>query len=149
MINEYYHTVVIATEKLSNSKAKPRCYDKFEGNNNRVVIFLINTCCNHFKIEHSFIGFSFLFLWTITFSKVSHVSSDLSFVLSSCPPPTNTHTHTHAQTHTHTHTHTRIHTHGRANTHTHHTTHKPPTNHPHTHRTHKTHTTHNTHHNFF
>ena len=56
--NEYYHTVVIATEKLSNSEAKPRCYENFEGDNNRVVIFLINTCCNHFKIEHSFIGFS-------------------------------------------------------------------------------------------
>ena len=45
--NEYYHTVVIATEKLSNSEAKPRCYDNFEGDNNRVVIFLINTCCDH------------------------------------------------------------------------------------------------------
>ena len=37
--NEYYHTVVIATEKLSNSEAKPRCYDNFEGDNNRVIIF--------------------------------------------------------------------------------------------------------------
>ena len=44
--NEYHHTVVIATEKLSNSKAKPRCYDNFEGDNNRVVIFIINTCCD-------------------------------------------------------------------------------------------------------
>ena len=39
LINEYYHTVVIATERLSNSEAKPRCYDYFEGDNNRVVIF--------------------------------------------------------------------------------------------------------------
>ena len=37
--NEYYHTVVIATEKLSNSEAKPNCYDNFEGDNNRVLIF--------------------------------------------------------------------------------------------------------------
>ena len=37
--NEYYHTVVIATEKLLNSEAKPRCYDNFEGDNNHVVIF--------------------------------------------------------------------------------------------------------------
>ena len=37
--HEYYHTVVIATEKLSNSEAKPRCYDNFEGDNKRVVIF--------------------------------------------------------------------------------------------------------------
>ena len=59
--NDYYHTFVIATEKLSNSEAKPRCYDNFEGDNNRVVIFLINSCCDHFKIERSFIGFSFLF----------------------------------------------------------------------------------------
>ena len=59
--NEYYHTVVSATKKLSNSEAKPRCYDNFEGDNNRVVIFLINTCCDHIKIEHILIGFSFLF----------------------------------------------------------------------------------------
>ena len=39
-VNEYYYTVVIATEKLSNSEAKPRYYDNFEGDNNRVVIFL-------------------------------------------------------------------------------------------------------------
>ena len=26
-----------------------------------MVIFLINTCCDHFKIEHSFIGFPFPF----------------------------------------------------------------------------------------
>ena len=37
--HEYYHTVVIATEKLANSEAKPRCYDNFEGDKNRVVIF--------------------------------------------------------------------------------------------------------------
>ena len=58
-VNEYYHTVVIATEKLSNTEAKPRCYDNFEGDNNRLIIFLINTCCDHFKIEQSFIDFSF------------------------------------------------------------------------------------------
>ena len=40
---EYYHTVVIATEKLSISEAKPRFYDNFEGDNNRLVIFLIDT----------------------------------------------------------------------------------------------------------
>ena len=45
--NEYYDTVVIATEKLSNSEAKPRCYDNFEDHNNRVVTFLINTYCDH------------------------------------------------------------------------------------------------------
>ena len=61
MLNEYYHTVVIATEILSNSEGKPRCYDNFEGDNNRVVIFLINTCCDHFKTAHSIIGFSFSF----------------------------------------------------------------------------------------
>ena len=38
---ECSHTVVIATEKLSNSEAKPRCYDNFEGDNNRVVFFWI------------------------------------------------------------------------------------------------------------
>ena len=47
-INEYYHTVVIATEKLSNSEAKSTCYDNFEGDNNRVVIFfnqhLLRSC---------------------------------------------------------------------------------------------------------
>ena len=59
--NEYYHTVVIATENLSNSEAKPMCYDNFEGDDNRVVIFLINTSCDHFENERSFIGFSFLF----------------------------------------------------------------------------------------
>ena len=64
---------------LSNSEAKP-CYDNFEGDNNSVVIFLINTCCDHLKIERSFIGFSF-FLWKITFSKASDISSDLFFVL--------------------------------------------------------------------
>ena len=47
--NEYYHTVVIATKKLSNSEAKPRCYDNFEGDKNHVVIFLIDTCCDQFK----------------------------------------------------------------------------------------------------
>ena len=36
---ENFHTVVIATEKLSNSEAKPWCYDNFEGDNNSVVIF--------------------------------------------------------------------------------------------------------------
>ena len=38
--HEYYRTVVIAIENLSNSEAKPRCYDNFEGNNNRAVFFL-------------------------------------------------------------------------------------------------------------
>ena len=38
-----------------------RSYDNFAGENNHVVIFLINTCCDHFKIEHIFIGFSFSF----------------------------------------------------------------------------------------
>ena len=37
--NEIYHTVVIATEKLSNSEAKTRCYDNFEGDNIRVLFF--------------------------------------------------------------------------------------------------------------
>ena len=59
---EYYHTVVIATEKLSNSEAKPRCYDNFKGDNNRVIIFLINTYCDHFKVEHCFLPFLFYFL---------------------------------------------------------------------------------------
>ena len=54
--NEYYHTVVTATEKLSNSEAKTRCYDNFGGDNNRVVIFLINTCCDHVCfLDHNFI----------------------------------------------------------------------------------------------
>ena len=61
IVDEYYHTVVIATEKLSNSEAKPRFYDYFEVDNNRVVIFLINTCCDHFKIEYGFFDVSFLF----------------------------------------------------------------------------------------
>ena len=53
----------ITTRLLSppRSYQTPRCYDNFEGDNNRVVIFLINTCCDHFKIQHSVIGFSFLF----------------------------------------------------------------------------------------
>ena len=34
--------VVIGTEKLTNSEAKSRCYDNFEGDNNRVVFFLNN-----------------------------------------------------------------------------------------------------------
>ena len=59
--NEYYHTVTIATEKFSNSEVELRCYDNFEGDNNRVVIILINTCCDHFKTLHSLIDFSFLF----------------------------------------------------------------------------------------
>ena len=79
-IHEYYHTVVIATKMLSNSEAKQRCYDNFEGDNKRVIFFLINTCCDHFKIEESFIGFS-LFLWTITLSKVSDISLHMFFVL--------------------------------------------------------------------
>ena len=37
--HENFHTVVIATEKLSNSEAKPRCYENFEGDENRMVIF--------------------------------------------------------------------------------------------------------------
>ena len=68
-MNEYYHTVVIATENLSYSEAKPRCYGNFEGDNNRVVIFLINTCCDHSKIEHSFTGFSFLFCGKLLFQR--------------------------------------------------------------------------------
>ena len=52
--------VVIATEKLSNSEAKPRLYDNFEGDNKLVVIFL-TPGRDHFEIEHSLIGFSFLF----------------------------------------------------------------------------------------
>ena len=36
---EYYHTIVISTEKLSNSELKPRSYDNFEGDNNCVIIF--------------------------------------------------------------------------------------------------------------
>ena len=55
--NEFYHTVVIATERLSNSDGKPRCYDNFGGDNNRVVVFLINPCLDHFKIENSFLFF--------------------------------------------------------------------------------------------
>ena len=53
LFNEYNHTVIIATDKLSKSEAKPRCYDNFESDSNRVVIFLISTCSDHFKIEHS------------------------------------------------------------------------------------------------
>ena len=37
--NKYCRMVIIATEKLSNSEAKPRFYDNFEGINNRVVNF--------------------------------------------------------------------------------------------------------------
>ena len=155
---EYYHTVNIAAEKLSNSEAKPRGYYKFEGDNNRVVFVFINTCCDHFKIEHISIGFSFLLFVDITFSKVGDISSDLFFVLSSCapspfPPP---HTHTHTNTHTHTHKHTasrltRTHKHKRARTHTHtqtntHTyTHPHAHTHTHTHEKTRTHTHSNTH----
>ena len=35
--NEYYHTVIIATEKFSNSEAKLRCYDNFEGDTKTTV----------------------------------------------------------------------------------------------------------------
>ena len=51
--NECYHTVVIATENLSNLKAKSRCCDNFEGDNNRVV-FLIKhllSSCLFFRLQ--------------------------------------------------------------------------------------------------
>ena len=54
--------VVIATEKLSNSKAKPKCYDNFEGDNIRVVIFINQHLMRSFKNRTQlFFGFSFVF----------------------------------------------------------------------------------------
>ena len=145
--NEYYHTVVIATEKLSNSEAKPRCYDNIGGDNNRVVIFL-NQHCDHFNTV--LLVFHFYFLWISTFSKVSDISfgSVLRYVLI-CPPPSPTHTHRHKQTQTHIHLHTLKHSHARTHTHTHtlkHSHRHTHTNlHTHTHTKHSPHTTRTTH----
>ena len=58
LLNINYHTVVFATEKLSNSEAKPMCYDNFEGDN-RVIIFLINACCDHV----CFLDYKFIILF--------------------------------------------------------------------------------------
>ena len=111
-LNEYYHTVVIANEKLSNSEAKSRCYDNFEGDNNRVVIFLINTCCDHFKIDHILIGFSFWFF----VDNYNFKGNWYFFGSVLCFAPLLLHTDTHRHTDAHTHTHTTHHTHN-----THHT----------------------------
>ena len=113
VLPEYYHTVLIANEKLSNSEAKPKCYDNFEGDNNRVVIFLINTCCDHFKIKQFFWFFIFIFSGQLHFKRLVKFLPICSSFSPLVPPHTNTHNTPDAH-HTHTHTHTQA-------THTHHT----------------------------
>ena len=129
LIKGYYHTAVIATERLSNSKAKPRFFDKFEGDNNRVVISINQHLMRSFKnFTQLFLVIHMYLLRTIRFSKVKDISSDLFFVLSSCAPPTsNTHTQTYARTHAQTNVHAqsltdtrkRIHTEKHTHTNTH------------------------------
>ena len=58
--NDFSNTVVIATKKLSSSEAKPRCYDNFEDDNNRVVIFQSSTFASVSKLNTVKISNSFL-----------------------------------------------------------------------------------------
>ena len=118
MILNIFFTVLFKFFKsLSNSEAKRRYYDNFEGDINRVVIFLTPVAIIS-KLNTVYI------LWTITISKVNDMIFPRICSLFCPHPPPPTHTYTHTRTHT---------------------THTPHTHTPYTHRTHTTHTTHTTH----